>query len=257
MNVERKGRLVDRVAMISGAGSGIGRASALRFASEGATVVVVDIDGDAARATAASIDDAGGRAIARAVDATDTAAVAALLAEVDAELGALDVLFSHVGGSTTRTYRSPAGLDVTDDDLDRVFALNIKTAVMATTLAVPMLARRRGAIVLTASFAALKGGRPVLYGMAKAAIVHYTKSLAVELGPQGIRANCVLPGPIQTEAFRRFVTPEYLEATLARSPLRRLGEPEEVAEVALFLASDEASYVTGTAVSVDGGLHAT
>jgi NAD(P)-dependent dehydrogenase (short-subunit alcohol dehydrogenase family) len=236
----------------------MGRASALRFASEGCTVVVVDLNGDTAEATARLVRDAGGAAIPRRLDATDVEQLRGLVELVTAELGRLDVLFCHVGGGS-----AVAGLDYTEADFYHTIDMNLKGGAFAVALAEPLLAASgRGSIILTASVAALSGSGPLLYGVAKAGVVQLARSFAVRLGPKGIRANAIVPGPILTPAYLRFTRAEEAggEERMARRaaavPLRRAGTPEEIAEVALFLASDASSYVNGVALPVDGGLHA-
>ena len=249
-------RLQDRVALITGAGSGMGRASAELFAREGARVVVVDVDGAAASGTVAAIRAAGGEAVARAMDATDVDALDDLLGFVTSTYGGLDVLFCHVGGGS-----AVSGLAFTPEDFDHTISLNVRGAAFLCTKAAPMLARSgHGAIVVTASAAMLHGSGPVLYSLAKAALVQLMRSLAVRLGPQGIRANALVPGPVDTPALRRFLRQEDAPpgAPILRDtshiPLGRIAQPGEIAEVALFLASDASSFVTGVALPVDGGL---
>jgi NAD(P)-dependent dehydrogenase (short-subunit alcohol dehydrogenase family) len=253
------GKLDGRAALITGAGSGMGRASALRFAAEGASVVVVDIDGDAAAATVAAVAEAGGQATAVTADAADVDGLDDVLAVVDRTYGRLDVLFCHAGGGSAR-----GGLSFELEDFDRTFGLNVRGAAFLCQRAAGRLeASGHGAIVLTASVAALHGSGPVLYGASKAALVHFTRSLAVRLGPRGIRANAILPGPVDTPAFRRFLQgpdPSSQRPALHDAsgiPLQRIARPDEIAAVALFLASDDASFVTGTALPVDGGLSVT
>jgi NAD(P)-dependent dehydrogenase (short-subunit alcohol dehydrogenase family) len=251
--------LKDRVAVITGAGSGMGRASALRFASEGASVVVVEIDEAAANDTVTMIKDGGGHAVAMPIDATNVHQLGEMFDFVDKEFARLDVLFCHVGGGSERR-----DLDFDERDFQRTVDMNLKGGTFGAVLGAPLLAKTGGgSIILTASVAALHGSGPVLYGMTKAAVLHFTRSLAVRLGPDKIRANAILPGPILTPALRRYLSidseggPARAEWSAAHLPLRRLGTPEDVANVALFLASDASAFVTGVALPVDGGLSAT
>jgi NAD(P)-dependent dehydrogenase (short-subunit alcohol dehydrogenase family) len=243
--------MAGRVAIVTGAGSGIGRACALRFAQAGAQVTANDIDHEAAAATAAAITAAGGDALAHAGDVSVSSYVDALVTDTVGRFGRLDVMHNNAG------YGRPGTVAATDDaTLDEVLRVNFAAVLFGTRAALRvMIEQRSGAIVNTASNAAFAAARDrASYGAAKAAVVNLTRSTAVENGRFGIRANAICPGPIETPAFVRFA-PD-IDFYRAQIPMRRLGTAEEVAELALFLASDRASYVSGTAISVDGAMMA-
>jgi NAD(P)-dependent dehydrogenase (short-subunit alcohol dehydrogenase family) len=240
-----------RVAIVTGAGSGIGRACALRFAQAGARVTANDIDRDAATATAADITAAGGDALVHAGDVSVSAYVDVLVTDTVDRFGRLDVMHNNAG------YGRPGTVAATDDaTLDEVLRVNFAAVLFGTRAALRvMIDQRSGAIVNTASNAGFAAARDrATYGAAKAAVVNLTRSTAVENGRFGIRANAICPGPIETPAFVRFA-PD-IDFYRAQIPMRRLGTAEEVAELALFLASDRASYVSGTAISIDGAMMA-
>ena len=246
-------RFRDKVVIITGSGRGIGRASARLFASEGARVIVSDIDAENAARTTQEILDAGGQALSHPADVTDSAAVDALVDRAVSEFGRLDIMFNNAGGAM------PEPTDtVSDDKYREVIALNLDGVFFGTRAALRvMVPQKSGCILITTSGAGL-GAVPGLstYGMAKAGVINLGKSIAAEYGPHGIRANVISPGPIASEGFRSFLdSVEGLEQRMeAGVPLRRLGTPEDIANTALFLASDEASYVTGVVVPVDGGI---
>jgi NAD(P)-dependent dehydrogenase (short-subunit alcohol dehydrogenase family) len=245
------GELAGRVAVVTGAGSGIGRATARRFAAEGARVLVNDIDGDAAAATARDIEAAGGVALAHAGDVSNSSYVDGLVGDAVARFGQLDVLHNNAG------YGRPGAVVDTDDALlDEMVRVNFAAVLYGTRAALRvMIERRSGVIVNTASNAGFGAARDrSSYGAAKAAVINLTRSTAVENGRYGIRANAICPGPIETPAFVRFA-PD-LDFYRAQIPMRRLGTAEEVAELALFLASDRSSYISGTAISIDGAMRA-
>lgn len=253
-----KGLLEDRVALITAAASGMGRAAALSFAAHGAHVVIVDIDEVAARDTTDEIRAAGGSADFEVADLADQSAVHRTVAAVRERHDALDVLFNHAG------VPAPPGLDFSPADWDRCMALNLRAPMVMTQAALPLLRKSRGAsIIFTASVSGLVASPfSPLYAAAKGGVVLFMKSIAVALGPEGIRANAICPGPTDTPMLATFFggsSPEDpgvkagLESYLATLPLRRVGQPSEVADVALFLASPASSYVTGLAVPVDGG----
>jgi NAD(P)-dependent dehydrogenase (short-subunit alcohol dehydrogenase family) len=244
-------QLRDKVAVITAAGSGIGRATALLFAREGAQVVVNDIDAEAADATVTMVRDEGGTAVANAGDATVSSYVDALVADAVNRFGRLDVMHNNVG------YGLPGSLaELRDEWLEKVLRVTFHTAVYGTRAAVRVMRDQGGgSIINTASNAAFgaTANRPT-YGAAKAAVVNLTQSTAVEYGRFGVRVNAICPGPIETPAFKRFA-PD-LDFYAAQIPMKRLGRAEDVAELALFLASDRSSYVSGVAISIDGAMMA-
>jgi NAD(P)-dependent dehydrogenase (short-subunit alcohol dehydrogenase family) len=251
-------RLEGRVALISAAGSGMGRASAHRFAAEGAHVVVADLDAEKAKTVAGEITDAGGAAEAVACDVADVEQVRGLIAGVERDHGVLHILFNHAG------IPGKAGLEMSEEDFDFATNVNLKGAFFATTFAEPLLtkAEKKGSIIYTASTSGLVGSPfSPLYSMTKGGIVVYMKSVAKRLGPAGIRANAICPAMIDTPMLSQFFGREEgadiddLKGKFMQNvPLNRSAKPEEMAAAAAFLASDDASWVTGVALPVDGGL---
>jgi NAD(P)-dependent dehydrogenase (short-subunit alcohol dehydrogenase family) len=245
------GALEGRVAVITGAGSGIGRATALRFASEGAHVVVNDIDADTAGVTVDEVTSGGGVASVHAGDVGDSAYIDSLVAAAVERHGRLDVLHNNAG------YGRPGAVgELTDEVFDEMLRVNLSATMYGTRAALRvMVEQRSGSIINTASNAGFGAAADrSSYGAAKAAVINLTKSTAVDYGPFGIRANAICPGPIETPAFVRFA-PD-LDYYSAQIPLQRLGRVEDVAALALFLASDESAYVSGVVISIDGGMMA-
>ena len=254
-------RLLDRTALITGAGSGIGRATALVFAGEGAAVAVVDVDGDAAAQTVDAVTAAGGVALAVEADVTSRDDVERACAAAVGAFGGLDVLYNNAGVDATGSVA-----DATEDDWDRCFDVNVKGTFLMSRAAVPHLADGDGggAIINQASVAALVGVRNfAAYCAAKGAVVSLTRAMAVDLAESGIRVNALCPGTVFTPLMEPLMRARGggdvdagVAMTALKYPLGRLGAPEEIATAALFLASDDASFVTGSIFTVDGGMTA-
>jgi 3-oxoacyl-[acyl-carrier protein] reductase len=240
------------VAIVTGGGAGIGRATCLAFAREGATVAVVDLK--AADAVAGEIETVGGRAAPYAADVSRSADVEAMVDDVVRRFGSVDILVNNAG------IGRPRGIvDVTEEEWDRTLAVDLKAHFLCCRAVVPHMRRRgRGHIVNVASIAGrhVSLANSIPYTSAKAGVIGFTRHLAQEVGPDGIRVNAVAPGPVQTELFHSVVARggEREAALRARIPLRYVSEAEEQAAVILFLASDAASFVHGAIVDVNGGL---
>jgi 3-oxoacyl-[acyl-carrier protein] reductase len=269
-------RLRDRIALVTGGGSGIGRAIALRFAEEGARVVVNDLRKDAAEWVAGG---AGGTALALQADVSDSAQVRAMFEEIERGLGGLDILVNNAGIGATSTAESrrvrekadtrimeivsgqgvQTHLDVTqhltDEAWHRMIAVHLNGTFFCTREALRLMSRRNhGAIVNMSSVAALAGLESVPhYSAAKGGILAFTRAVAREVASRNIRVNAICPGFIDTPMTQP-VTDLMRQAVLARTPLGRWGEPDEIAATALFLASDDASFITGQWISPNGGL---
>lgn len=256
-------RLRERTAIITGAGAGLGRTAALLFAREGARVSVVDIDERAAHETVSLIEQAGGRARAFAGDVSNSADVQRYTAATTSELGRPTILFNNAGLSSGLPKRSL--VDITEDAFDRIMAVNLRGVWLGMKHAIPyMIEAGGGSIVNTASIAALIACNSAEYAASKAGVLSLTRVAALEYGPQNIRVNALCPGAIKTPMAARgaasaaaagsAASPSGDPKRLARmSVLGRFAEPEEVARAALFLASDESSYVTGSTFVIDGG----
>jgi 3-oxoacyl-[acyl-carrier protein] reductase len=253
-----KGRLEGRVAVITGASRGIGRASALAFAREGAKVVMnYSRERDMAERAVDEIRRRGGRSIAIQADVADRGAVEEMVHQALREFGTIDILMNNagvmIGGGPLQQLK--------DEDLDRMWKVNVKGILNCTRAVAPhMTERRRGKVINLSSVAgigtAILPGN-TLYAATKAAVVILTKRLALELGRHGISVNAIAPGLIRTDMGVRQWRPEEVDEHIRyfeeNSILGRIGEPEEIASVALFLASDESSFITGQTLVVDGG----
>ena len=253
--------LRDKVAIITAAGSGVGRAGAILFAREGAKVVVGDIDPEGGTETVNLVKDEGGEASFVQTDVGKVEDLRRLVEKTIDLYGKLNVLWNHAG------IPGPGGLeDVEEADFDKAIAVNTKSGFFATKFAIPHIKKAgNGSILFTASIAALRAS-PVspTYSLTKAALISLTLSLAAYLGPNNIRANCICPGPIYTPMLEKFINragikePGFVENAIKgfeqKSPLGRLATAEDIASAALYLASDNASYVNGVIFPVDGGL---
>jgi 2-keto-3-deoxy-L-fuconate dehydrogenase len=250
-------RLANKTALITGAGSGIGRAIALLFAARGARVAVVDLDLSSAASVAREIEIAGGQSAAIQADVGDAASVARAFAAVDSELGALDILVANAGIAHVGNVQATS-----ETDFDRLYRVNVKGVFLCSQQAVErMLPRSGGAILLMASIASLIGLEDrFAYTMTKGAVLSMTRSIAVDYMGK-IRCNCLCPARIHTPFVDGFVAKNYpgREAEMMKQlseyqPIGRMGTPEEVAALALYLCSDEAAFVTGGAFPIDGGI---
>jgi NAD(P)-dependent dehydrogenase (short-subunit alcohol dehydrogenase family) len=252
------GRLAGKVAIITGAGSGIGRASALLFAAEGAAVGVLDRDGAVAEETAAMVTAAGGRALAVTVDVSQAAQVTAAADAVAEAFGGIDVVYNNAGVDSRGSVAVAE-----EDDWDRCFAVNAKGTFLVSQAALAHMGQG-GSIINQGSVAALVGVMNfAAYCAAKGAVVALTRSMAVDLAARGVRVNVICPGTIYTPLMEPMLKARGdgdldlgLQRTLVKYPIGRLGDVSDIARVALFLASDEAAFMTGSVVAADGGMTA-
>lgn len=246
-------KLKDKVAIVTGGGRDIGKSVSLQLAAEGAKVAVnYRSDDAAARATVAEIEAAGGTAILVQADVTKSAEVAKLVSETVAAFGSrVDVLVNVAGGMVAR--RTLAEMD--EAFFDHVMELNLKSAFLVTKAVLPHLGEG-STIVNLSSLAGRDGGGPgaSIYATAKGALMTFTRSMAKELGPQGIRVNALCPGLIGTSFHDTFSKPEGRKAVAGNTPLRREGHPEEVASAVVFLASNDSAFLTGVNLDINGGL---
>ena len=256
MNEPSAGRLAGKVALITGGGSGIGQMTASFFAQEGAAAVVaVDRDPDGLAATAAVVEAAGAQVLTVEGDVTDTELPTTTVGEVLERFGKLDVVMTAAGVSVGQTV-----LKTSPDDWDMVFAVNVKGTYLWMQAGIPpMLEQGGGSVITVASQLAINGGRGnAAYISSKGAVVALTRTTANDYADRGVRVNSLLPGATETpllgKSFGRLADPEAARArSVARHPMGRFGRPEEIAHAAVYLASDESSFTTGTEIRVDGG----
>jgi 2-hydroxycyclohexanecarboxyl-CoA dehydrogenase len=241
------------VAIVTGAARGIGNAIAARLCAAGMGVALCDVDADAVRAAAARLAAGGGRTLAVPLDVSDGAAVRAAVADVTAELGPVDVLVNNAGIDEIGPF-----LESREESWDRLIAVNLKGTLLCSRAVLDgMIERGDGRIVNLGSDAGRVGSTgEAVYSATKGGVIAFTKTLAREVAKHGIRVNCVCPGPTDTALLAQVgAYSQKLYEGLARAiPLRRLGEPDEIAAVVAFLVSDDARYVTGQTLSVNGGL---
>jgi 2-keto-3-deoxy-L-fuconate dehydrogenase len=250
--------LSGKVAVVTGGGSGIGRAISTLFGAQGAHVVVLDVDADAARLTAAAITAAGGGADTAACNVADAAAVRAAFDVIVQRTGRLDILVNNAGVAHVGNIERTA-----EDDFDRLYRVNVKGVYLCSQAAVPVMTRQGGGVILNmASIVSFIGvADRFAYSMTKGAVLTMTKSVAIDYVKQKVRCNCICPARIHTPFVDGFVKKNFpgreevvLQELAEYQPMGRMGTPEEVAYLALYLCSDEASFVTGQAYPLDGGV---
>lgn len=255
--MERPGRLEGRVALITGAGNGMGREAATLFASEGARVMVADLSEAGGRATVEAVEAVGGEADFVAVDVSDAAQVAGMVHATTERFGALHVLYNNAGIFPAD---DAGATDTPEATWDRVIDVNLKGVWLGCKYAVPaLIASGGGSIVNVASFVAFMGAATaqIAYTSSKGGVLALTREVAVEHARAGVRANALCPGPIDTPLLAELMSdPARKARRLVHIPMGRLGRSEELARAALFLASDESSFMTGAALVVDGGITA-
>lgn len=249
MNPIEQFSLEGQVAVVTGGGAGIGRGISELFGAAGAAVVVSDLNRDAAEAVAQGIRARGSRAVATACDVTDPAAREALVEAAVAEYGKITLLVNNAGGG------GPKPFDMPMDSFVRAYELNLFPVFNLCQLCAPhMEAAGGGAIVNISSMAGQNANvRMASYASSKAAVNHLTRNIAFDLGPRGIRVNAIAPGAIETDALATVLTPETRARMLKRTPLGRLGKPEDIANAAMYLCSPASSWVSGQVLTVSGG----
>lgn len=248
-------RLKDKVALVTGGGSGIGYHTALLFAKEGASVVVVDINEDNGKNTVQEIEAAGGKAIFQRADVSKAADCEAMVKAAEDTYGALHILFNNAGISHAD---DDDAIKTSEDVWDLTMEINVKSVFLGCKFGVPALRRAGGgSIINTASFVATLGAATpqLAYTASKGAVLSMTRELAAIHARENIRVNALCPGPLRTELLMKYLnTDEKKQRRLVHIPMGRFGEAHEIANAVLFLASDEASFVTGTNFLVDGGI---
>ncbi len=242
------GRLDGKTAFVTGAGQGIGKAIVEKFAAEGATVAVTDLNGDAAEAVAAAL---GAPAIAVRADVSDREEVAAVVAAVHERFGRIDLLVNNAGWDVASSF-----VDSDPDDWDRAIGINLYGVLHTSKAVLPLMAEQGGGAVVNLGSDAGRVGSSgeSVYSAAKGGVIAFTKTLAREMARKNVRVNCVSPGPTDTALFASMGDEKLREALIRAIPLRRLAQPADIANAVAFLASDEAAFITGQTLSVSGGL---
>ncbi len=242
-------RLKDKVALITGAGKGIGAAIAKRFAEEGAKLVVCDLNEDNIQSLVKTLENQGGEALGFKVDVTDPQAIGTMVEKTLAQFGTIDILVNNAGITKDGMFHK-----MNEEDWDLVMEVNLKGVFNITRAVVPIMrAKNSGKIVNVSSASRFGNAGQTNYSASKEAVVGFTRSLAFELGPKGVNVNAVAPGTIETDMY--WTIPEHLrEFMKLMTPLGRAGAPKDIANLCLFLASDEADYITGQTIQCDGGM---
>jgi meso-butanediol dehydrogenase / (S,S)-butanediol dehydrogenase / diacetyl reductase len=246
-------KLEDRIAVVTGAASGIGEATAQLFAAEGAVPVLVDVDEGGLESCSARIARRGGDSLVHRADVSDSAEVTQLFAHVRERFGRVDILFNNAGIAVLGT------VVTTPEELwDRTLAVNLKSVYLCCREAIPLMTRGGSIINTASSWGPIAANNVAAYCASKAGVVNLTRSIAIDFAPDGIRANCLVPGTTDTPMVRALLAqqpdPERAAAFYERmQPIRRFASPEEIARAVVFLASDDASYATGATFSIDGG----
>jgi 2-keto-3-deoxy-L-fuconate dehydrogenase len=250
--------LRQKVAIVTGAGSGIGAAIARLFATQGAEIIALDLDETAAGNTVAAVGQAGGRAVALRCDVSEAADVDAVFARIAAAHPRVDILVNNAGIAHIGTIEQ-----TTPDDLDRLYRVNVRGIYLCARAVVPIMLRQQGGVILNMGSIAGLIGLPdrFAYSMTKGAVLAMTRSIAVDYMKRGIRCNCICPARIHTPFVDGYLAAHYpgreremFQTLSAAQPIGRMGTPEEVAHLALYLCSDESSFVTGQAYPLDGGV---
>lgn len=243
-------KLKNKVAIITGGASGIGKATAILFAEEGCKTIIADIDSKLGKRVEKLIRNRSGEAFFVKTDVTDSSEVKNLMNKTVEKYGKLDILFNNAGIYFMKQFEK-----LTENDWDKTFDINLKGAFLCSKYALPLLKKTKGTIINTASGLGITPEpESVAYCASKAGLINLTRSMALEYSKNGIRINCICPGPILTPLLKKALrTKKELDRVASNMPMKRLGTSEEVAKVVLFLTSDDASYVTGAIYTVDGG----
>jgi NAD(P)-dependent dehydrogenase (short-subunit alcohol dehydrogenase family) len=249
----QKGSFAGKIAFVTGAGSGIGRATALAFARDGANVVVTDVSEQGNQETARLIEELGGRVLAVTCDVTRTENVKAALNKAVEAFGRVDFAFNNAGSEQAIT----ATADLTEEEWDRIVSINLRGVFLCMKYEIPLMLKQGGGVIVnTSSGAGVKGfAGQAAYVAAKHGVIGLTKAAALDYAQSNIRVNAVAPGIIDTSMMQRFTggTPEGRQAVISQEPIRRMGQPEEIANAVVWLCSDASSFVVGHAMVVDGG----